>query len=164
VFLSLLTVPALEWLLAPDERKQESYGGTQEASLHGFSHSIRLGILVFLLALTTIEAIRFQIVFRREGPKRGIFFDAPYKEVYDAAVAQPSRPIYLIDGTYGPASMDAYWYATVDGKLKSEFVYLGDAAKHPSPPSGGVVITSDGKCQNCQILKRGGVYLLYRAK
>ena len=163
VFLSLLTVPTLEWLLAPNKQKQETYGGTEKTSLQSFSRSFRLGILIFLLALTAIEALRFQIVFRREGPKRGIFFDAPYKEVYDAAVAQPSRPIYLIDGTYGPASMDAYWYATVEGKPRSEFVYLGDAARHPSPPAGGVAITSDGKCQNCHILKRGGVYLLYRA-
>jgi hypothetical protein len=155
VFLSFFTVPALEWLFASDEQKQE-------ASLR-FSRSIRLGILIFLLTVTAIEAIRFQIVFRREGPKRGIFFDASYKEVYDAAVAQSSRPIYLIDGTYGPASMHAYWYGTVNGKPRSEFVYLGDAAKHPSPPRGGVVISSDGKCQNCQILKRSGVYLLYRA-
>ncbi len=164
VFLSLLTVPALVWLVAPDEQKQESHGIRQEASVYGLSRSFRLGILTFLLALTAIEAVRFQTIFRREGPKRGIFFDAPYKEAFDAAVAQPSRPIYLIDGTYGPASMDAYWYATVERKPRSEFVYLGDAARHPSPPSGGVVITSDGKCQNCQILRRSGVYLLYRAK
>jgi hypothetical protein len=166
VFLSLLTVPALEWLLAPEEQKQETFDGTQEAYRHGFSRSVRLGILIFLLALTTIETIRFQIVFRREGPKRGIFFDAPYKEVYDAAVAQPSRPIYLIDGYFGPASMHAFWYATVEGRPRSEFVYLGDAAKHPSPPIGGVVVTSDTdkNCQKCQIIKRSGVYLLYRAK
>jgi 4-amino-4-deoxy-L-arabinose transferase-like glycosyltransferase len=166
VFLSLLPVPALEWLLAPREQKQETFDGTQEAYRHGFFRSVRLGILIFLLALTTIEAIRFQIVFRREGPKRGIFFDAAYKEVYDAAVAQPSRPIYLVDGYFGPASMHAFWYATVEGRPRSEFVYLGDAARHPSPPIGGVVITSDTdkNCQKCQVLKRSGVYLLYRAK
>jgi hypothetical protein len=44
VFLSLLTVPALEWLLAPNERKQEPYGGTPEVSLHGFPRSFRLGM------------------------------------------------------------------------------------------------------------------------
>jgi 4-amino-4-deoxy-L-arabinose transferase-like glycosyltransferase len=166
VFLSLLTVPALEWLVAPDEHKQQTYGETQEAYRHGFSRSLRLGILIFFLALTTIEAVRFQIVFRREGPKRGIFFDAPYKEVYDAAVAQPARPIYLIDGYFGPASMHAFWHAAMEGRPRSEFVYLGDAAKHPSPPIGGVVISSDTdkNCRQCQIIKRSGVYLLYRAK
>jgi hypothetical protein len=168
VFLSLLTIPALQWLLAPDDRKQATCGLApgRDFSAHGFSRSVRLAVLIFLLTLTTVEAIRFQIVFRREGPKRGIFFDTPYKEAYEAAVAQPSRPIYLIDGYFGPASMHAFWYATVEGRPRSEFVYLGDAAKHPSPPSGGVVISSDTdkNCQNCQILKRSGVYLVYRAK
>jgi hypothetical protein len=166
VFLSLLTVPALEWLLAPDGRKQETYGGTQESSLHRFSHSIRLAILISLLMLTTVEAIRFQIIFRSDGPKRGIFFDAPYKAVYDAAVAQPSRPIYLIDGAFGPASMHAYWYAAMEGRSPSEFAYLGDAAKRPSPPIGGVVISSDlrGNFGKCEIIKQSGVYFFYRAK
>jgi hypothetical protein len=166
VFLSFLTVPALEWLLAPNKQEQETYGGTEKTLIQGFSRSFRLAILIFLLALTAIEAIRFQIVFRREGPKRGIFFDAPYKEAYEAAVAQPSRPIYLIDGYFGPASMHAFWYSTVEGRPRSEFVYLGDAAKRPSPPRGGVVISSDTdkNCQNCQIIKRSGVYLVYRAK
>jgi hypothetical protein len=166
VFLSLMTVPALQWLLAPDEQKQEAAGGRHNigASLHALSRSVRLGILILLLALTIIEAIRFQTIFRREGPKRGIYFDASYKEAYDAAVAQPSRPIYLIDGYYGPAYMHAFWYATVEGRPTSEFVHLADAAKHPSPPIGGVVISSDQNCQKCEIIKRSGVYLLYRSK
>jgi hypothetical protein len=166
VFLSLMTVPALQWLLAPDEQKQEAAGGRHNigASLHGLSRSFRLGILTLLLALTIIEAIRFQTIFRREGPKRGIYFDASYKEAYDAAVAQPSRPIYLIDGYYGPAYMHAFWYATAEGRPTSEFVHLADAAKHPSPPIGGVVISSDQNCQKCEIIKRSGVYLLYRSR
>jgi hypothetical protein len=131
--------------------------------VHGISRSIRMGILIFLLALTTVEAIRFQIVFRREGPKRGIFFDVTYKEVFDAAVAQPSRPIYLIDGDFGPASMHAFWYATLEGRSRSEFVRLPDGAK---PPRGAIAISSDSdkKCQKCQIIKRSGVYFAYRVK
>ena len=166
VFLSVLTVPTLEWLFARDEQKAETQSATQDASGHCFSHSVRIGILISLLLLTAIEATRFQIVFRREGPKRGIFFDVSYKEVYNAAVAQPSRPIYLIDGAFGPASMHAYWYAAMEGRSTSEFVFLGDAMRHPSPPIGGVVISSDLReaCGKCQIIKQSGVYLLYRAK
>ena len=167
VFLCLLTVPALEWLLSPNELEHEARDARANGEiLHRFPRSVRLGILMMLLVLTSIEAVRFQIVFRREGPKRGIFFDVQYKEVYDAAVAQPSRPIYLIDGIFGPASMHAYWYATVEGRAKSEFVYLGDAARHPSPRAGGIVISSDLRenCQKCSMIKQNGVYLLYRAK
>ncbi|HEY2919133.1 MAG TPA: hypothetical protein VGK77_09095 [Candidatus Binatia bacterium] len=165
VFLFLMMVPALEWLLAPDEQKQ-ALGGKQDrgASPYNLSRSIRFGILTLLLALTIIEAVRFQTIFRREGPKRGNYFDVPYKEIYDAAVAQPSRPIYLIDGYFGPAYIHAFWYATVEGRPTSEFVHLGDAAKRPTPPVGGVVISSDLNCQNCEIIKRSGTFLLYRAK
>ena len=52
---------------------------------------------------TVIQAIDFQNVYRREGPKREFEFDVPYKAAYDAAVAQPQRPIYLQDGKWGPA-------------------------------------------------------------
>ena len=168
VFLSLLTVPTLEWLLAPDGEKEELSAGKpgRDTSLYRIPRSVRLSVLTLLLALTAIEAVRFQTIFRREGPKRGIYFDASYKDVYDAAVAQPSRPIYLIDGAFGPASMHAFWYATVEGRPRSEFVYLGDAAKHPSPPAGGIVISSDLRenCQKCDMIKQNGVYLLYRAR
>ena len=168
VFLCLLTVPALGWLLAPNQQKQRVPGDDRdrETSKYDIPRPVRLVVLALLLTLTTVEAVRFQTIFRREGPKRGIYFDAPYKQAYDAAVAQGSRPIYLIDGTFGPASMHAFWYATVEGRPGSEFVYLGDAAKHPSPPIGGVVISSDVKesCRRCEIIKQTGVYLLYRAR
>ena len=104
VFLCLLTVPTLEWLLAPDEQKQRVPGESRDSEISQYliPRSVRLGVLALLLALTAVEAVRFQTIFRREGPKRGIFFDASYKEVFDAAVAQRSRPIYLIDGYVWP--------------------------------------------------------------
>lgn len=171
VFLLLLTVPALEWLLAPDGEKQNANGRSDE--VHGnqrsrvavtgrsLSHSTRLGILGLLLAFTVLQAIHFQTIFRRDGPKREFEFDVPYKAVYDAGVAQPARPIYLEDGMWGPAYMDAFWYATVEGRPTSEFVHLADGAK---PPSGAIVISSNSTCQSCEIVKQSGVYLLYRAK
>jgi hypothetical protein len=163
LFLLLFTVPALEWLLAPDEQKQEAVIGRQNegAVRHSLSHSARLGILTVLLALTVVEAVRFQIIFRREGPKREVYFDAPYKEAYDAAVAQPLRPIYLIDGYFGPSYIHGFWYATVEGRPTSEFVHLTDGAK---PPSGAIVISGEQNCENCEIIKRSGVFLLYRSK
>ena len=99
-----MTVPALEWLLGPAEQMQEADGQRQnDGAFRRLSRPTRLGILSVLLALTVAEAVRFQIIFRREGPNRGAYFDAPYKEAYDAAVAQPARPIYLIDGYFGPS-------------------------------------------------------------
>ena len=171
VFLLVLTVPALEWLLAPDEPKQSVCSTSEEAHdrepdraavvSHGLSRPVRLGILGILLAATVAQAIDFQIAFRREGPKRDFAFDVGYKAVYDTAVARPERPIYLENGQWGPAYMDAYWYATVEGRPLSEFVGLPEGAK---PPSGAIVLSSNSNCQNCENIQKSGVYQLYRAK
>jgi hypothetical protein len=171
VFLSVLTVPALEWLLAPEAREMstspsgtETSGNKGPESLApgaGISRWVRLSILFLILAGTVLQAVRYQTIVRRDGAKREFEFDIPYKAAYDAAVAQPTRPIYLQDGKWGPEYMDAMWYATVEGRPRREFVHLADRAK---PPQGSVVISSAETCQNCEIIKRSGVYLLYRAK
>jgi hypothetical protein len=169
VFLLVLTVPALQWLLAPHawngnghERSRETIGGQQfQARIGGISRPGRLCILFLLLGATVLQGTRFQAAFRRDGPKRQYEFDVPYKVVYDAAVAQPSRPIYLQDGKWGPAYMHAMWYSTIEGRPKSEFVHLPDRGK---APRGSVVISSAENCQNCEIIARSGVYLVYWVK
>ena len=171
VFLIVLTVPALEWLLGPDEPKQ-GVRGTSEAShsaepdratvaTQGLSHPVRLSFLGILLAATAAQAVDFQIAFWREGQKREFAFDVRYKAAYDAAVARPERPIYLENGMWGPAYMNAFWYATVERRSISEFVRLPDGAK---PPSGAIVLSSNSDCQNCEVVQKSGAYLLYEAK
>src|SRR5262249_19227478 len=103
----------------------------------------------------------FQVTFWHEGPKREFVFDAPYKVAYDTAVARPERPIYLENGRWGPAYMDAYWYAIVERRPLSQFVRLPDGAK---PPSGGVVLSSNSDCENCEVIQKSGAYELYKAK
>ena len=171
VFLLVLTVPALEWLLAPDPSKQSACGtskGTQgsepidgAAVIPGLGRPIRFGILGILLAATVVQAIDFQVTFWRKGLERHFAFDVLYKAAYDAAVARPERPIYLEHGQWGPAYMHAYWYATVEHRPLSEFVRLPDGAK---PPSGAIVLSSNSDCQNCENIQKSGAYQLYRAK
>jgi hypothetical protein len=171
VFLLVLTVPALQWLLARNEPRQIAYGTSKEAHGGGLdraaavnyslSRPIKLGFLGILLAATVAQAIDFQVSFRRKEPERVNEFDVPYKPLYDAAVAQPQRPIYLENGQWGPAYVHAFWYATVEGRSLSEFVRLPDGTK---PPSGAIVLSSNPDCQNCQVIQRSGCYLLYRAK
>jgi hypothetical protein len=171
VFLLVLTIPALEWLLAPSQAKQSSSDTSEKthsgkpdraaAVNHGWSGAIKLGFLGVLLTVTVAQAIDFQLTFRREGPERINEFDVPYKAAYDAAVAQPHRPIYLENGQWGPAYMNAYWYATVEGRPISEFVRLPAGAR---PPPGAIVLSSNSECQNCQAIQKNGCYLLYRAK
>ncbi len=160
VFLLLLTVPALEWLLAVASKEGPS--SAQSATTLSFiSPPIRLAVMGVVLALTIFEAARFQGIYRRYGPERGVFFDAPYKQAFDAAVAQSQRPIYLRDGFYGPSYIDGLWYATVEGRPRSEFVHVAAGAK---PPSGAIVLSSEQNCDRCQIIERSGIYLLYRQK
>ena len=171
VFLLVLTIPALEWLLARDEPRQSLCGPSEKVHSsgpdrtavvsHGLFRPTRLGFLAILLAATVAQAIDFQLTFRRKGPERVNEFDVPYKAAYDAAVAQTERPIYLENGQWGPAYMDAFWYATVEGRPISEFVRLPDGIR---PPSGAIVLSSNSDCQNCQAIQKSGCYLLYRAK
>jgi hypothetical protein len=171
VFLLVLTVPALEWLLGLDEPKQRVRGTSERShtsepdratvATQGVSHPIRLGFLGILLAATVAQAVDFQISFWRKGREREFAFDVLYKPLYDAAVARPERPIYLENGQWGPAYMDGYWYATVEGRSISEFVRLAEGAK---PPSGAIVLSSNSDCQTCEVIRKSGAYLLYRAK
>jgi hypothetical protein len=171
VFLLVLTIPALEWLLASVEPMQR-VGDTNDTthagkpgpvvvSNHGVPRGVRMGILAFLLTATVAQAVDFQLIFWRKGRDRDFAFDVLYKAAYDAAVARPERPIYLENGQWGPSYIDAYWYATVEGRPLSQFVRLADGAK---PPPGAIVLSSTSDCQNCAVIKKYLQYELYKAK
>ena len=160
IFLLLLTVPALEWLLSGKKTGPRDLVQTA-ASWRGVPGPAKAVILCGVLVLTIFEAARFQQIYRRYGPDRGVFFDAPYKQAFDAAVAQPQRPIYLRDGFYGPAYIDGLWYAVVEHKPRSDFVHLVNGAV---PPPGAVVLSDEQTCEHCDMIARSGVYLVYRQK
>ncbi|HYJ85705.1 MAG TPA: glycosyltransferase family 39 protein [Pyrinomonadaceae bacterium] len=164
IFLVVLSIPALEWLMEKVEKRSEA-AATEQAS--GRSQiagrapvfTLRRAALVTLLLGTVVQATYFQIKFWRDGYDRPYAWDAPYKEVYDAAVQIPSRPIYLVDGYWGPGYIHALWYAAVEGRSTSEFVHLPYRA---TPPPGALVISSDVACTQCEILLDTGQYVLYR--
>lgn len=171
VFLLVLTIPALEWFLARPKSELAPVA-CGEAPTHPWQRfrlcvsgnlpprSIRLGLLSLVLALTMVEAYRFQVAFRRHGPNRLFDFDVHYKEAYDTATRQSARPIYLEDGKWGPAYIHALWYATIEKRARSEFVHLKPGAR---APAGKVVISSSETCQNCVSVLRTGVYHVYKA-
>ncbi len=165
IFLLLLTVPALEWLLEKDKVQGVLPFGDGKVkpkrSDSDIPRQTRRVILALLLVATFLQAAYFQRHFRQEGPLRGYVFDTAYKQVYDVAVAQPDRPIYLVDGYWGPAYIHAYWYATLQGRDKNEFVHLDYGSP---PPRGGLVISSEGKCDKCDVIAKHDVYMLYRAR
>jgi hypothetical protein len=165
VFLLVLMIPGLVFLLErprtvndglPACADTPTANSTRSPTL---SQAGRRAILAVLLAAIGLQAIYFQSVFRRDGPDRGWAFDANYKEVYDAAVALPDRPIYLRDGTE-PAYEHAYWYAAVEGRNRSEFIHLDEGKR---APLGSVVIGSEATCVNCQLIRKSGEYILYRS-
>jgi hypothetical protein len=163
IFLLVLTVPALQFLLERPAKPETAVAGARTvrsyAEVSDLSPLARRAILSALLLAAALQAMYFQSVFRRDGPQRGYAFDAAYKEVFDAAVALPDRPIYLIDGT-SPAYVHAYWYATLEGRNRADFIHL---AEGQPAPLGALVIASEPKCDNCQVIKRSGEYIVYRS-
>ena len=151
VFLLVLTIPALHFLL---ERRSE----VDSDNARSLSTLARQLILSALLAGMAAQVIYFQSVYRREGPQRGWVFDAAYKDVYDAAVAQPNRPIYLSD-VQEPAYVHALWYATIEGRKREEFIHLNEDV---DAPAGAIVIASSPTCTNCVVIKKSGDYIAYR--
>jgi hypothetical protein len=163
VFLLVLTIPALQFLLErptmPQTFAEGAEAQTVQPAANAMSTFARRAILSALLLAAVIQALYFQSVFRREGAQRGYVFDAAYKEVFDAAMALPDRPIYLVDGT-SPAYVHAYWYATVEGRNRADLIHMKAGIR---PPMGTLVIGSEANCSNCQVIKRSGEYLLYRS-
>jgi len=150
IFLLVLMIPGLQFLL---ERPKDS---TNDSSpLSTFARQLIFAVLIVAMAA---QVIYFQKIYRREGPERGLVFDADYKTVYDMAVVQPNRPIYLSD-VQEPAYVHALWYATVEGRKTSEFIHLDEGAH---APAGSIVIASERDCMNCDVIKRSGDYIVYR--
>jgi 4-amino-4-deoxy-L-arabinose transferase-like glycosyltransferase len=169
VFLLILTAPALQRLFegkqartaSPSRKKTKNKVEPQrepQETLLSFFASRKA--LTALLALTLLQAAYFQYQFHKEGGNRGAVFDEGYRELYREALSQPERPIYLVDGMWGPAYIHSFWYATLDGRATSDFIHL-DVGKRP--PAGALVISSEDKCTNCQIILKREQYLLYRA-
>lgn len=145
VFLLILTVPALSLLIQ------------ENAALGKMTRRVIMGVL---LVLTLAQAIIFQMHFREEGPKRIFYFNAAYPHVFEKALAQPTRPIYLQDGYYGPQYIHALWYGTLKG------VDLKTLIRIPSdqpPPPDSLVLSAAKKCTRCNIIYQESDITLYRS-
>ncbi len=167
VFLLMLTIPALEWLLAADvqglgskDAKQVSAGtaANDERDRQDKWHFAKLAACASLLTVTAAQSVFFFFTYQRTGMNRGEYFDAAYQKAYKRAVGMTNRPIYLVDGYWGPAYVHAYWYATLEGRGTDEFVHpaYGEAA-----PAGSIVLSSERSCTQCLLLSREGEYIVY---
>jgi 4-amino-4-deoxy-L-arabinose transferase-like glycosyltransferase len=157
IFLLVMIIPGIAFLLERPPATDDYASAADRSPI--LSRVARQKILIVLLTAIGLQAIYFQRVHRREGPDRGWVFDAGYKEVYDAAVALPNRPIYLSDGTE-PGYEHANWYATVEGRQLSEFVHLEEGERAPAD---SIVIGSEQTCSDCEVIMQSGDYILYRS-
>ena len=129
LFLLLLTAPALEWLLdSPAKRRP---------------------LLLAALIATFLQGALFQLQFHTSAGQRWHSFDTFYPEVFAAAIAQPQRPIYLVDGHGAPGYIHAYWYGLFRGMTKSDFVRVPEGE---SAPAGALVISCETPCLQCDLI------------
>jgi 4-amino-4-deoxy-L-arabinose transferase-like glycosyltransferase len=143
IFLLILTVPAMEFLSA----KTGSRAG------------LRRAVLMVLVLVMFVQGGIFQRQFYT-APAREDAFDSYYPEVLNAALAQPQRPIYLLDKT--PAAyMYAFWYATLRDLDLHNFQRLD---KDVPPPTGAVVISHELPCTNCDVIIQRGQFQAYVAR
>jgi len=161
-FLFTLTIPALEWLLnEKDKHSAIQADETELPSKRSYWQTARGAVLAGLLLFGSLEAAYFHLKYYRHGDNRGYAFDQDYKPLYDQAVAQPLRPIYLVDGYWGPAYIHSFWYATLEGRDRGEFVHQSYGKR---PPPGSIVISSEQACTTCEMISKNGTFLLYRTR
>jgi len=150
VFLLVLTIPALEWLSSSNLRDNDVFSASPVA---------KKAIAILLIGVLILEAGYFHYKHYTKGPDRGYVFDTAYKQLYDTAVAQPQRPIFLVDAYWGPAYIHSKWYASLEGRSKGEFVHQPYGIR---PPPGTIVLSSEESCTDCQLIRKEGTFLLYR--
>ena len=149
IFLLVLNIPALIWLLG-----SESEMDRREGDEGSWAASFRPALCMALMVLTFVQGSYFQVKFRQQGPNRGYAFESDFAQVFAAATALPSRPIYLVgeDATIG-----AYWYATTQGRSTAEFVELPAGTR---PPMGALTINSATPSASCMSIQKYGHYTL----
>ncbi len=142
IFLLALTVPAIEWLSQTNSRRPA---------------------LIMLLGLTIAQGAFFQTRYAAAASSiwRLHVFDADYAAaIFEPALANTRRPIYLSDASGIPGYIQAYWYATLRGVPLTNFVHL---PIEQTPPVDGLVITTRSVCMQCQVVSETPPYTLYIA-
>jgi hypothetical protein len=181
IFLLVFTIPAIAWLLDNVEKKSQPNKffrfalrtsifrvqiktiAPQRMSGVLASNWLRKSTLAMLLILTLVQTVVFQMHFYKIGLNRGPWFDQAYPEMLETALAEESRPIYLVDGYWGQAYIHAYWYSTIYGIDLNNFVHV----KHGNrPPKGALVISTENEnqCGKCEIIVKEDKFLVYWAR
>lgn len=118
---------------------------------------------VFLLGAAA-QFIWFQMRFQRERPFLGYVYDAfdsDFPPVFQAALDDPKRPIFLEDGDFPPVYPYAWWYGATVGMDRAAFVRLKRGQQ--APHSALVISSVKGDCGGCTILAQSPQFKTYLA-
>lgn len=161
VLLHVLTIPALSWLLANRETKDEGQNVARGQASRGPLARVtaRRTCVVLLVLVTLAQGAYFQRLFHSGEPERGYVFESHYAEkVLAAALRTNERPIYLADAPGHVGYVQAYWYGLLQGVDASQFVRL-PAGAHA--PASAVVISTEDACADCRVITKRINYLVY---
>jgi 4-amino-4-deoxy-L-arabinose transferase-like glycosyltransferase len=140
VFLPVLALPALE-LLAALPRPGP-----------------RTAIATAVTIVFAVEAVHWQVVFRRHGGARVSAFEAQAHSVVDAAFRHGGT-VYAFRTAHGPY-VDLLLYGTIAGRSRSSTVVLDG----PRPAAGALFVGSVGECPQCPALEERGAFGIYTYK
>jgi hypothetical protein len=138
VFLVALTIPATAWLCEGARARRV--------------------VLAALFVLTVAQGALFRMQYAASAasPQRLHVFDADYPaKILPAALAAPTRPIYIADALARPGYVQALWYATILRIPRETFAVLPPSE---NAPEGSVVITTEETHPRCRALAESEPY------
>ena len=138
VFLAVFTIPGLEWI----------------ASMRNVT--LRLAVVAVLVLGFSAEAVRWQVVFHRDGPKRADVFEAGFEPAFAGAVRHGGT-IYARRSDHG-AYIGSLLFGLLDGRPRSSIVILEDGQ---NTPRGAIVMGRPGECVGCTVLGSSGEFQSY---
>lgn len=144
IFVLVVSIAGLDWMFERIRDEQR-----------------RLVAAVIVAALALSQGAFFLWSFHTDklSERRLHLLDVDYASaIFEPALAQPFRPIYLADALGVPGYIQAYWHATLRGVPLTEFVLLPSDAL---PPKGALTISTEEDCHRCQLLAASSPYLLY---
>jgi len=144
VFVLVLAIAGIDWVF-------ERAGNEQR----------RVVVAAILMALTLPQGAFFLWRFHTNPPteRRRHLLDVDYvPAIFEPALAQSSRPIYIADAIGIPGYIQAYWHATLRGVSRTEFMLL---PADTLPPKGAMTISTEEDCHRCRVLATSSPYLLY---
>ena len=144
IFVLVLSIAGVDWLF---ER------------IHNEHRRLVASAFVVILAITQGAFFLWRFHTDRISERRLHLLDVDYvSAIFDPALAQPSRPIYLADALDVPGYIQVYWHATLRHVPLADFVRLPSDAL---PPKGAVTISTEEDCHRCKLLAASSPYLLY---